>query len=245
MTSAATDRRARADDLDTRSPGGQRVAQDDDWKLPKRAERCQACEAELQPRDEVTTVIGLDADGPVRQDLCAACGQAAESMPDAIFWRRHLPESAATRPVVDYALLRELFTRMLAREEDLYRRLCYLIALVLVRKRHLRLKGFARRGAREVMVVNRGAGQPEFDVPAPFLAAEDLPPLRERLSRLLQADLGEFEADPEAVVRAAVAEEAAGDPPEAAEAPEAGPAGRGAGTPSAAAGALPGDASVN
>ena len=217
------------------------MAQDDDWKLPKRADCCQACEAELVPHDEVTTVIGLDAEGPVRRDLCAACGQSAESIPDAIFWRRRLPESAAVRPVVDYSLLRELFTRMLVREEVLYRRLCYLIALILVRKRHLRLKGFAQRGEREVMVVTRGAGQPEFDVPAPFLAAEDLPPLRERLSRLLQADLGELEADPEAAVRAATAELTS----EAVRPPESGPGGSPPGAAAARAGSLPGDASVN
>src|SRR5262245_30706659 len=80
---------------------------------------------------------------------------------------------------------------MLQRGDEIYRRLSYLVALVLVRKRHLRLHGFEVRQGREVMVVSRGAGQPAFDVPAPYLSPEDMLAVREHLSRLLQADFAE------------------------------------------------------
>jgi len=171
------------------------VAPDDDWKLPKRAECCSGCAAELLPEQEVTTVIALAAEGPERKDLCKACGELADSGPDTCFWRRRLPPGGTRRQVVDYALVRELFERMLPRPEESYRRMSYLMALLLVRKRQLKLHGFVARAGREVMVVSRGAGQPEFDVPAPFLAPEDLPALREKLSRLLAADLSEGDLD--------------------------------------------------
>jgi hypothetical protein len=41
------------------------------------------------------------------------------------------------------------------------------------------------------MVVSRGGGEPGFDVPAPFLSAEDMVAVREHLARLLQADVVE------------------------------------------------------
>ena len=163
----------------------------DAWKIPAASRECAACRRVLQTGDSVTTAFRWLADGPARRDLCEACGRAEENVPEAFYWRRRLPADANRRPVVDYALLRELFTRMLQRGDEIYRRLSYLVALVLVRKRYLRLHGFEVRAGREVMVVSRGAGQPAFDVPAPFLSTEDMLAVREHLARLLQADFAE------------------------------------------------------
>jgi hypothetical protein len=143
----------------------------------------------LEAGDEVTVVLCLDSDGPQRQDLCANCGKAVGNETDGFYWKRERPADGDSRPVVDYVFLQEMFGRMLEREEDVYRRLAYLVGLVLIRKRYLRLKGFEARDGREVMIVTRGAGQPEQVVPAPYLSAEDMVDTREMLTRLLAADL--------------------------------------------------------
>jgi hypothetical protein len=163
----------------------------DAWKIPTVTRACAACQRTLQTGDLVTTLFRLQAEGPERRDLCSECGQAGENLADAFFWKHRLSASDVRRPVVDYALLRELFARMLQRGDEIYRRLSYLVALVLIRKRWLRLHGFEVRAGREVMVVSRGAGEPHFDVPAPFLSAEDMLAVREHLARLLQADVVE------------------------------------------------------
>ncbi len=163
----------------------------DAWKIPASSHECAACRRALQAGDTVTTAFRWLAEGPERRDLCEACGRAEENVAEAFFWRRRLRADEARRPVVDYALLRELFTRMLQRGDEIYRRLSYLVALVLVRKRFLRLHGFEVRAGREVMVVSRGTGQPSFDVPAPFLSPEDMLAVRQHLTRLLQADVAE------------------------------------------------------
>lgn len=145
-----------------------------------------------------------------------------------IFWKRSFPEDGDSRPVVDYIFLQEMFGRMLEREEEIYRRLSYLVGLVLIRKRHLRLKTFGSRDGREVMIVTRGAGQPEQIVPAPFLTAEDMVDTREMLTRLLSADLPDGDL-PEPAERAERSSEASqeqhGAEPESDS--EAGPGGGG------------------
>ncbi len=113
--------------------------------------------------------------------------------PEVCFWTHRRPASGQQRALVDYAMLRELFGRMLLRPDDVYRRLSYLVALVLIRKRFLRLLGFQRRAGREVMVVTRGAGQPSVDVPAPLLTPEDLGLVRDQLAQLLNTDLADHE----------------------------------------------------
>jgi len=165
------------------------VASNEDWKLPASADACSRCRQPLLAGSQVTTVVRLLPLGPERQDLCASCGQNVEGDGSELFWRRTRPPDAGKKRVVDYTMLRELFGRMLERSDEIYRRLSYLVALVLIRKRHLKLSGFEVRGGREVMVVSRGAGQPTLDVPAPHLTPEDMVSVREHLTRLLNADL--------------------------------------------------------
>ena len=164
------------------------VTDTDGWKIPASAHLCARCENPLEVGDDVTVVLGFGEEGPTREDLCARCGQSVGDSGE-VFWRHRLPESAAAPRVVDYALLREMFHKMLERTEPVYQRLSYLVGLVLVRKRSLRLRGFELRGGREVMVVTRGAGEPELEVPAPHLDAEAMLQTREHLKRLLAADL--------------------------------------------------------
>ncbi|MDG2148981.1 MAG: hypothetical protein P8N09_05590 [Planctomycetota bacterium] len=165
------------------------MSDSDNWKIPASTDQCARCSAGLAVDDEVTVLLSFSEEGPNREDLCATCGNNVDASGSDVFWRHKLPESAVASPVVDYALLREMFQRMLPRSEPIYQRLSYLVGLVLVRKRFLRLRGFERREGEEVMVVARGAGEPSFDVPAPHLSAEVLVETREHLKRLLAADL--------------------------------------------------------
>ncbi|MHC5209753.1 MAG: hypothetical protein ACYTG2_03445 [Planctomycetota bacterium] len=176
------------------------ASQSEEWKLPGGSEQCSACSTELLPGDPVTSSIRLAAEGPERKDLCASCGEAVPSEGELFYWRRVLPESAQRRPVVDYAMLREIFSRLLQREQASYQRLAYLVALVLIRKRHLRLVAFEAREGREVMLVRRAAGHPTVEVPAPYLGPEEMVEVRDQLTRLMAAELpdeGDLFAPPE------------------------------------------------
>ncbi len=185
----------------------------DAWKIPAKHPTCDGCEADLAPGQLVTTVLSFEAEGPQRRDLCDTCWQAVEKADDVIYWRRTRSESdASKRRVVDYAMLRDVFARLVDQDAPAYRRLAYLVGLVLVRKRFLRLQGFEARDGREVMVVRRRAGDPSIEVPAPFLTAEDIVETREHLMRLLDADLGEGDLpDLEEITPPEVLEEAAAE----------------------------------
>lgn len=199
----------------------------DAWKIPTAAATCSVCENELVTGSTVTVVLSLGDDGPGRHDVCSDC-EAPEAS-DGIFWRRKVPDLGDGKPVVDYAMLREIFGRLVERPEESYRRLSYLVALVLVRKRHLRLLGFEARDGKEVMRVSRAAGEPAVDVPAPYLSAEDMVETRDMLTRLLAADLpDEGLLAPTALSEPPVAESAEPAEPEADDAAPDGEADAGA-----------------
>lgn len=187
----------------------------DAWKIPAYHTACDACEAGLEPGQLVATVLDFEAEGPRRRDLCPACWDAASVGDDTIFWRRERTAAdVEAKRTVDYAMLRDVFTRLLDQDSKVYRRLAYLVGLVLVRKRFLRLQGFEARDGREVMIVRRRAGDPSMEVPAPFLTAEDIVETREHLMRLLDADLGEGDLPSLEDVSPAAAEAAAPGPDE-------------------------------
>ena len=173
--------------------GARRVSLTDAWKIPTAQPRVRGlpgAAADRRPRHD-----GSSAGCP-RAPSGATCakpvGSAEENVRDAFFWRRRLPEPEAGKPVVvDYALLRELFracssaaTRSTAACPTSWP-WCWSASAT--------CGCTASRcapGARS-WSSTRGAGQPAFDVPAPFLSAEDMLAVREHLSRLLQADFAE------------------------------------------------------
>lgn len=177
------------------------MATQDGWDIPTGCNPCDACGAEPAPGDMLMSMIvfgAADDDGSAgaglgiaRKDLCTACAESVEPGEDVFYWRHRVPEDGQPRLVVDYQMLREIFLHLVKRGDDDSERLAYLVGLVLLRKRLLRLKGFEARDGREVMVVTKGAGQPEVVVPAPHLDAEELVETRRRLARLLQSDLPE------------------------------------------------------
>ena len=197
------------------------MSQSEVWKLPGGADQCSGCGGPLTVGMVVTTLVRLLPQGPERADLCASCGESVASGGAQFFWRRRRPDGTGPRSVVDYAMLRELFGRMLERPGEVYSRLAYLVALVLIRKRLLRLVGFEVRAGREVMVVTRGAGQQPLDVPAPFLTAADMLTVREHLTRLLNTDLQEHDL-PELSELAALSPRSASAPAASEDAPALG-----------------------
>ena len=65
----------------------------------------------------------------------------------------------------------------------------YLVGLVLVRKKYLRLVDFLTSDGKDFMRVQRRRGEPSFDVEVPLLDADEIARLKDRLSELLRTDL--------------------------------------------------------
>ena len=57
----------------------------DGWSIPSGAESCARCEAPLEAGAPVTALLEIADEGPLRQDLCQACGEALEQEAETIF----------------------------------------------------------------------------------------------------------------------------------------------------------------
>jgi|GEM_PF-2048049 len=188
-----------------------------EWKINPGKEQCGACAYGFTAGDPYYSLLKLDEAEILRDDLCVDCFKPDEHG-DAIFWRTKMVEKdLESRKIVDFGVLRELFFKMVSHEGGAFVSMAYLIGLVLIRKRYLRLVDFVTVDEKDLMRVQRRRGEPTFDVEVPLLDAGMIALLKDKLSNLLKADLTDdfdltrLERDFE---EPALSEEAGGEPAE-------------------------------
>lgn len=162
-----------------------------EWKINPGKEQCGACAYSFTTGDPYYSLLKLDKTEVLRDDLCTACFKPDEQG-DAIFWRTKMVEKdLESRKIVDFGVLRELFFKMVSHGGGAFVSMAYLIGLVLIRKRYLRLVDFVTVDDRDLMRVQRRRGEPTFDVEVPLLDTEMIASLKDKLSNLLKADLAD------------------------------------------------------
>ncbi len=162
-----------------------------EWKIKPGLEKCGQCDRAFDEGGAYYSTLKVEDDSVLRKDYCTSCFDPEESA-DKIFWRaRVVVQDAAMKRKVDFNILRELFFQMVNSKSASLASLTYLVGLVLVRKRYLRLVGFFSEGGVDLMRVQRRSGEPVISIEMPLLEAKDLELLKEQLSELLSSDLGE------------------------------------------------------
>jgi hypothetical protein len=111
----------------------------DEWKIHKDRKGCVKPGCPLPTCKSYLAVLEFPA--CVRRDLCEPCFQELERRSQAppIFWRALRKQTGARDPVLDLASLRLLFDRLGAVDDDKARGLRYFCALLLLRKRLLKM----------------------------------------------------------------------------------------------------------
>ncbi len=111
----------------------------DEWKIHRDRARCEIPGCPLPGQNEFFAVLELPA--CVRRDLCDACFKNLErSAPQPpVYWRAARKHAGSKEPVLDLVSLRHLFDRLGLVDDDKARSLRYFCALLLLRKRVLKM----------------------------------------------------------------------------------------------------------
>ena len=159
------------------------------WKITSPKGACTSCGRIFEENEACYSLLDMGEEGARRRDLCASCFEAGGCQ-EGIFWRTRMTcKGPERRKIVDFGTLRELFFRMVSRGSPEFVPMVYLLALVLVRKKYLRLVDFISRDGKDLMRVRRRRGEPSFDVEVPLLDDDGIARLKEKLADLLSADL--------------------------------------------------------
>lgn len=164
-----------------------------EYAIRKPSEACGTCEVPFVSEQELFSTILLEEDEPARRDFCVPCFQGRERDPSREFayWKTRRTGEGTQRRPIDFNTLRELFFRMAESHAEEYRKLCYLLGLVLLRKRVVKLEEFATEDGRDFLVVTTKGRDEPLRLEAPELVPSEFEELRDKLKALLDVDLEE------------------------------------------------------
>jgi len=167
-----------------------------DWRIHRREHRCARCERAFEEGEELFSLLFFEEDRLRREDHCAACfdgppaGESrgellSELLPELLFWRTHHAQDRSKRFAVDFAAIEELFVALEGGPKE-RQELRYLLALLLLRKKRLKLVGVRRHPSGETLCVRRPRRQEEFEVLVFELDSERALALKSELARVFE-----------------------------------------------------------
>jgi hypothetical protein len=156
-----------------------------DWRIQRKEACCASCERSFEAGEVHFSVLELGEDAVRRADACGACFGKRVPTEGEIFWRTRRRDERRGL-VVDFEAVEGLFLALEARQEERLRELRYLLCLLLMRKRRVKLVRVARRPDGEVMIVRRPRRPEELQVQVFDLAPERAAALRADLEGLFE-----------------------------------------------------------
>lgn len=152
------------------------------------ARSCCVCGREFSPEERYLSALFEQGEEFHRRDYCQGCWQGP---PEGSFsyWRGRLPakEERPERFVGEGELL-ELFARLEAVTEPRQSAFRYLLGLLLIRRRLLKLMSSRGREGRPLMVVESGQGV-TYEVPVPQLSDAELAEVSAQMGAVLRVDM--------------------------------------------------------
>jgi hypothetical protein len=152
------------------------------------ARACSRCGREFSPEEQYLSALFEEGAGFHRLDCCAGCWQGPPTGSFA-YWRGRVPtrDERPARFVEDGELV-ELFARLGGAVEPRQTAFRYLLGVLLVRKRLLRLVRSGGRGG-EGMVVEDPANEARYEVAFPALTAPELAAVSAQMGAVLRVSV--------------------------------------------------------
>lgn len=167
-----------------------------DWNIQARAHACQNCQKPFADKQPYRTLLFDHRSSYARLDLCEPCWTERSSSPQpddrpmvsqwqGVFAR---PPAAPPDPI-QKETAESLLRRLVALNDPSYASACFVLAVMLERKRLLKVKAQDRKEGRRVIVYEDPRTGDLFTVPDPGLRLDQLEPLQHEVMRLLQHGL--------------------------------------------------------
>ena len=161
-------------------------AQAEEWKISKRGRSCSVCQREFRSEEFLYSGIAEVEGRFERRDVCVPCW---DKKPELFsFWKTRMPRREVKR-LEDINAMQEFFKKLLEKPSDDPNRqkVTYLTALLLARKRRLRLAG-SKDGRLRIEKTWDGEAT---DIADPMIADSELEGLKQQMEQLFVVELGD------------------------------------------------------
>lgn len=179
-----------------------------EWKFTRREAQCSTCETAFAEGERHVSALVFVGEDIRREDHCTTCFSRRESSADLFFW--YTRRVAGKRALeLDLATLEALFLRLEGRAEPRIRELRYVLCLLLMRKRRLRLDRVVRGETDgEAMILHRPRRKETLKVFVFDFSPDRLEALKSDLLALLEGAEPEVEGRGDAEEQDPAADEA-------------------------------------
>lgn len=161
------------------------------WKITKRGRACGACARQFADGNLVFSTLtfedvpGQEVPALHRADRCGVCHQRRDRREAEIVWRTQHEEAPKKRKL-DLLSLSEVLKQLLAAVDPRFSELRFLVALLLLRHRRLRVVRTRSQDDRDFLVMCFGRSRDTFDVEVVDLAKERMEALRAELTAIFE-----------------------------------------------------------
>jgi len=164
-----------------------------DWKIGKSNRRCCVCEAELVMGEAFYSTLNQWEGGLERRDFCLQCWQNSgeeKQRPD-FFWRTTQADDVPKKRSIDLEVVTDLFRKLPESSDPMRQKVRYFLALLLMRKRVVKLLSTGREDERDFMSIRLRGEEKEQRVTNPNLTQGELDEVKAELELLLEMELGQ------------------------------------------------------
>ncbi|HVR86917.1 MAG TPA: hypothetical protein VMU54_21515 [Planctomycetota bacterium] len=160
--------------------------QAEEWKISKRSRSCSVCQREFRSEEFLYSGIA-EVDGKfTRRDVCVPCW---DKKPELFsFWKTQMPRREVKR-LEDLNAMQEFFKKLLEKpsEDPSRHKITYLTALLLARKRRIRLAGSKDGKLR----IEKSWDGEATEIVDPVIADTELETLKDQMEQLFVVELGD------------------------------------------------------
>jgi len=160
--------------------------QAEEWKISKRGRSCSVCQREFRSEEVLYSGIAEVEGKFARRDVCVPCwGREPELFS---FWKTRMPRREVKR-LEDINAMQEFFKKLLEKpsEDPARQKITYLTALLLARKRRIRLAG-SKDGRLRIEKTWDGEA---IEIADPVIADAELEALKQQMEDLFVVELGD------------------------------------------------------
>lgn len=154
-----------------------------EWKFARRQDRCSACGKDLEEGERHVSALSISGEDLARADVCLACWEGRGLRGELFFWYTR-SRSGRRGLQLDLPMLEQLFQGLEGREEEALVELRYVLCLLLMRKRRLKLVRVSREPAGELLLVRRPRRDESIRVLVRELTPERMEETRRKLSEI-------------------------------------------------------------
>ena len=159
-----------------------------EWPIKHRADACARTQRPFQPGEQFYTLLFREGEGFRREDLSEeAWAQRNENIRPFSFWKtRYEPPPAAPPEALAKESAEEIFRRLLAQNDPANVNACYVLAVMLERKRVLKPIKNEESSDRPVLIYEHAKTGDVFIVPDVRLRLDELEHVQQEVSQLLK-----------------------------------------------------------